>query len=485
MIMDELLAPFRSGGRTVRMLVLLYVLINAVVLTNAVLHDGRIQYDAPGHIQNLKDYGNLRYPNPAKTIQFFCPPLPYIVPGLFAGWFKLDVFTATKIGQVVNAGLSLLLTWTLLRMLAWAAPDRPVARVAAIGLLGMMPVYYRTFAYMRGEPSVATFGLLSLYCTLRVFHGRATGWRPAVLLGLAMGLTALSRQWGMLLLLACAAFAAVCCLRNLRGCVPLLKAGAIASVVAFALAGWYYIHLHIDHGSITAFNKPPSAERKPAAFLLGAGNGKLFSRPYRGSFNGQGGAVFYSDAWGDYWGYFLIGGRRRADGALVHGHGLLRAQSAGTFDALRTNRRPMSRYLGFTNRVALLPSIVFAAGLLGALLQAARFASGRPLRNGEALRALFGMAVVVSLAGLVWFAMHYRIREHSTVKATYMLQVFPLLAALGGFVLDALHRRAPRVSRALAVLLVLSACCLAPAWFTRYVPPTMADGIRRLDPLGF
>ena len=480
-----LLAPFYTGGRPVLPLILLFCLLNATVLVNAVLHDGRIQYDDSGHIQNLKDYGNLRFPKPRDTIQFFCPPLPYIGPGLLAGWYVLDMYSATKIGQLINVCLSLLLSYTLLRLLWWVSPDRPILRVAAVGLLTMLPVYYRTFSYVRGEPFVATFGLLSMYYTLRVFWGRETSWPSAIKLGLAMGLTALSRQWGMLLLAACAGFAFLCCLRNMRRQVPLLKAGVLASAVALIAGGWFYVHLHVEHGSITAFNKPPSDRHKSPKFFLGGGNGELFRRPIRGSFDAHGAAVLYSDTWGDYWGYFLLGGRNPEDGSLVHGYGLKRARNNGTLHTPRTNAKGMARYLGIVNAVALLPSVIMGTGFLVSLLCVVRCFMLRPIGHDEALRILCATVVTTSLAGLAWFAMNYRISEHSTIKATYILQAFPPLAILGAYVLEGIHRLWPRAFRVLCMLLVLAVCCIVPAWFTRYIPSTLARFLERIDPFAF
>lgn len=49
-LINHFLQPFRDGGRIYRPLLVLYLLINLVVLRNAVLHDPHIGYDAIGYL---------------------------------------------------------------------------------------------------------------------------------------------------------------------------------------------------------------------------------------------------------------------------------------------------------------------------------------------------------------------------------------------------------------------------------------------------
>ena len=60
-------------------------------------------------------------------------------------------------------------------------------------------MYYKTFSFVRGEPYVAFFAMLTLYYLLVLFIRKRFTSANAALLGIAMGLCALSRQWGLLL----------------------------------------------------------------------------------------------------------------------------------------------------------------------------------------------------------------------------------------------------------------------------------------------
>ena len=83
---------------------------------------------------------------------------------------------------------------------------------------------------------------------------------------------------------------------------------------------------------------------------------------------------------------------------------------------------------------------------------------------------LLAMVVVSSLLGYFVFAIRVaNLATGETIKATYMLQVVPLLAILGARFVIAVENRWPRLFRVLAGLLALSAILNAPFLFTRYI----------------
>ena len=84
--------------------------------------------------------------------------------------------------------------------------------------------------------------------------------------------------------------------------------------------------------------------------------------------------------------------------------------------------------------------------------------------------ALLAMVVASSLLGYLAFAIRFpNLGTGDTIKATYMLQVVPLLAILGARFVMTIEDRWPRVFRVLAGMLALSGILNAPFLFTRYV----------------
>jgi hypothetical protein len=70
-------------------------------------------------------------------------------------------------------------------------------------------VYYKTFAFVRGEPYVAFFAVVVLYYVVLILVRKRFFTVHALLLGCALGCAALSRQWGMFLFPAVGLFGAV------------------------------------------------------------------------------------------------------------------------------------------------------------------------------------------------------------------------------------------------------------------------------------
>lgn len=61
--------------------------------------------------------------------------------------------------------------------------------------------------------------------------------------------------------------------------------------------------------------------------------------------------------------------------------------------------------------------------------------------------------------------------DGDTVKATYVFQLLPLLALLGGDALVRLRDASRSAFRAVAVLLVATALLVAPTWHSRWRAP--------------
>jgi hypothetical protein len=454
-----------------RLLLALFLAVNGLVLVNTVLHNPAVQYDAGNHRSYIQAVAQLHLPTPEESREFFSPPLPYLFPALWVAAGRLSVIWAEKLAQQVNVGLSLGLTFFLLKIADGLGPDTRRVKLTALLCLGTLPVYYRTFAYVRGEPYVAFFAVVSVYLALLVVRDRARRPLATASLGVALGLLAISRQWGLLVFPAIAFFIALAAAKRGREGIPLLGVLAASLALATAIGGWFYLTLYQRYGSVTAFNReryPTFAlANHPAHFYLDLSPRAIFTDPLRKEFPERLWPILYADTWGDYWQYFIVYGKDLRSGRYVSGSELAAlVWNKPVPDWLETNRYTINRYLSRVNAVSLLPSALLVAGTLWG-----GFALWRSLitRAGPEAAALFFLVIVSSLAGYFWFVnVIPSPGKGDTIKAAYILQVFPFGALLVGQLLGRLGRRSQRAYWVALGALALVMSHNLPAMLTHY-----------------
>lgn len=433
-----LIEAFRSDRMTRHVIVGIVVLVNVIVLHNAVFHPPTVGYDAGGHLRNVATLASFRLPTPQDSPEFFSPPLSYLLPALGMAVGDLDLGEAGRLGLIVQAAVSLLLSLFLLRLCELLRPGDGSFKIVALLLCGMPAVYYKTFSQVRGETWLALFGVVIACQAMDALHRQDFSLVRGIALGTVCGLALLARQWGALLLIGLACFATTLAIRRTALRMPVVAVAIAALVIAFMVSGWFYLSLRARYGSLQTFalgtqqgvevfqgpRRTFSLSNAPREFYFGTGSGKLFSEPVRGAFPNQLGPIFYSETWGDYWSFFLVKGYDR-DGTCLNGPRLERAVERGR-SGVETNRAAMGAYLGRVNLAALLPSLVFLAGLVLGGAAATRALLGRADDRLTYGLGLLGFLAVASLTGYTWFVVsHYSPGGGSTIKATYMLQVFP------------------------------------------------------------
>lgn len=471
--MSKLLSPFFSKGRLNFALLIVFIVINGLVLVNATLHDPTIEYDASDHLTIIKYLArNAEWPTAAQTNEFFSPPLPYLLPAFVLRLHLVGATGAAKFAQLINVSLSLLLTFFLLKLCDQLDDDNTWLKFTALALLGILPVYYRTFAFVRGEPYVATFAVLSIYQALRLFSAQKK-LVHALILGVELGLLILSRQWGFFLFPAIGILAALLAWKEKR--FTLIGWTTVSFIVAFVLGGWFYLLLFRQYGTISAFNKTPaesfSFSNQPLTFYTGMGDGLLFRDPIRPAFANQLFPIFYADTWGDYWMYFTIYGRDTRTGELLSGVSLLNAaQSNPQPKWLVTNRFTVRTYQGSVNFIALLPTALLLAGLIAGLVDMLRLIGIHPQTSSQTTRALLALIVLFSFLGYAWFLIRYpSLDVGNTIKATYLIQVFPLLAVLSAYLLKQMKQHWPYIERVVSIVLVIIFLYNLPAFVTHFI----------------
>lgn len=468
---------FGEQGRGRVLVVGLFLLVNGLVFANAVLHDPSVGYDSGQHLRYIEILAQGRLPALEDSKEFFSPPLPYLLPAFVLSTENSSLWAATKTGQFLNVGFSLGLTLVLLALCEWVRPGSTALKALSLAVLGVMPVYYKSFAMVRGEPLVAFFAVGIVYLTLRIFVDGKLRARYVAALGVLLGLVVLARQWGFFLFPAVGLFVGGLGLKRGRHAwwglaIPFGVAVGVAALVG----GWFYLGLLSRYGTVTAFNRDPhqrfALSNQPAAFYFGLGLDGLFTRPIRGAFPNEFIPMFYSEFWGDYWGYFVLAGRDTRDDTALPGAALEFKLVENPPPAwLVTNGFTIGGYLGRVNLVSLPISALLLAALGLGAAALARFArQAAPSRATDAW-ALFGLVALTSLAGYAWFLIEYPIpSKGDTIKATYMLHLYPLLAILAGEVGLRLRTAAPRAFVGGLLALALTFAHNLPAMLTHYIP---------------
>ena len=453
--------PFRAGNRLDLRLVAVFILINGLVFANAYLHDPRIGYDNRSYFAYIEALSKVRLVTPQDSREFFSPPLPFAFPALLMALTSIDVARAVKLAQFLNVFLSMGLTWYLLKACRLLG-SRSSLGLGALVFLGILPVYYKSFAFVRGEPLVAFFAVIILYHALLMVARRQFTLVNASILGLCLGLSVLSRQWGVLLLPSVLLLLGYCWIRLRPWRASIARVLGLSLVLATAVGGWFYFHLRFNQGSFTPFNRPPAAKfsfgNQPPEFYFGLSPGLLFKAPVRPNFPNQLIPILYSEIWGDYWGFFSVSSTDTRTSGHINGRGLADILETGSRPTwLETNYDTMSAYLGRVNLISLLPSLLalISLGVVAAATLRWRGNSGASPDQRVMLGFLL-LAITATLAGYLWFLIMYpSIGKGDTIKATYVLHIFPLVAIIVGVALKHVEERSRFLYR-----LLMGALCL-------------------------
>jgi hypothetical protein len=443
-------------------IVVLAIAINLLVLINNFLHDPGIGYDAQDHLDYIYVLP-YRLPTPDDTREFFSAPLPYLIPAITnvtgRELFKIGdtEYINGRTAQLVNLLLSIWITLLVLKISSLIAPGNDHFKITSLALIGILPVYYKTFAQVRGEPYVVFFTLLLVYqIVARLKQVDFNPWRSGIVVGITMGGLALSRQWGMLVLPAAAVLIYPISIWNKDAGRRYLKMMAAGIAVAMLAAGWFYIHLLNNYGTVTAFNREErkfSFANQPISFYknTGLGNFLLFRAPTRPVFNNLLIPTFYSEIWGDYWGFFVF------------------IKDQVPFYGMYANQARINPYLGRVNLVSLFPTFLLLAGLWTGLRYTIDFLMKKKLGIRPLALVFMSLIILSSAAGYFWFLIKYpEIPRGTTIKATYMLHALSLLPFLAAEFLDRIQAAKPRL-----YFTTLGFCALVflhnlPAMITRY-----------------
>jgi Dolichyl-phosphate-mannose-protein mannosyltransferase len=478
-LIQALAGPFTFEGKSDVSLILVFLLVNLLVFVNAWLHDPRIGYDGFSHLDYIRAFSKLHSVTAQESDEFFSPPLPYLFPSVLIATTGMNVLKAAKFAQFLNALLSIGLIYYLIKICRLISPKKIVA-FGAVVFLGILPVYYKSFAFVRGEPYVAFFAIVGTYYFLKIFVQNQFSWSNIIAAGLATGGCILSRQWGVLLVPAIFVFGAVQWFRHKQSRFFIFKTVAVSLTIAFLVSSWFYLGLKRKYGSFSAFNRAPNAAfsfgNQPPSFYFGVAPGSLFSNPVRPNFANQFLPIFYSEIWGDYWGFFLVFGRdlRQQGDLRMTGPGFSQFEIWTEVPSwMVTNYQTMGAYLGRVNRVSIFPSLLALIATGAAMREAFRRKTPLPaelaLTERRKSLSLLLLTVAFAFAGYLWFLILFpSLGKGDTIKATYMLHIFPVIAIFVGLLLERVEQQSRLISRLVIGALLVVALHNLPAMITHY-----------------
>ncbi len=460
-VFRRFLEPFRSLNGFNTGLLLVFILINGIVLVNASLHDPRIGYDSTEHLRYIKALSEWRLVRPGDSFEFFSPPLPYLLPALLVSITGMKLFWAAKMAQLFNFLLSVGTTWYLIKICQLINP-RPIFKIGTLVFLGILPVYYKTFAFVRGEPFVVFFALVMVYYFLKISVKEQFNLANGAVLGTMMGLSALSRQWGFFLFPSIFLFLIFKWLIQPKLRKPIFSILLLCSGLIILITGWFYLSLYQRYGSITAFNRDSrpqfSFDNQPRSFYRGMSQEILFDNPIRPAFPNQFVPMFYSEIWGDYWGYFSIYGLDTRIPKFLNAYEVNKALVAGIQPGwLKTNIDTFGAYLGRVNLVSIFPSLLMGLAVAHALVVIFLPRNKSPIsRAQKELFSFLLLTILIVCTGYAWFLIMYpSLKTGDTIKAAYLLHVFPLIALMVGGLIDLIDQKFNNLSRGILGVLGL------------------------------
>jgi len=287
-------------------------------------------------------------------------------------------------------------------------------------------------------------------------------------------LLALARQWGFLLFPPVMLLAVIPGIKDRSLLLVRLKALAATLIISFAVGSWFYLALWNRYGSVLTFSGEASPQfalsNQPASFYFGLAPNTLFRDPIRPSFSNKLFPIFYSETWGDYWAYLVVHGRDTRTGEWIWGEPLQVAlQQQGWPEWLATNRYEISAYLGRVNLISLFPSFIAVVGMIIGAISVYRLIGSPRIDFETAALAFLTMIVFFSLAGYFYFLIKYPLlRNGVTIKATYMIHVFPFIAILAGYAVQSMGRKYKWIGAAVFAGLAVVFVHNLPAMITRY-----------------
>lgn len=386
----------------------LYILIYNIFYYSPILgYDGEAHFNYVNYLSRYLPY-EIKLPTIDDTREFFSPPLGYLIPSIAqvvcrnvisSSNFLLECQPiygkATQIFQSLMYIATILINLYTLKLFN---NSKSLFNSSYLIFISLLAVNYRTISMVRGEPYILFF--LSIFILL-IFKVEKNDFNlnPTLVIfsGITVACIALSRQWGFLLFLPL-----VVLLFRSDVKIKYFKFWSISAFIGFLGSSWFYLSLYNRYGSLTAFNmesKGFSLRNQDLSFYFPnlSHFQYLFSKPIRPNLDNQFFSILYSDLWGDYWGYFVFTSR---------------------FLDIGRNQASIGDYFARVNVISTFTTILIVAFCVFTYKNYKQYF----------LIKYINLAIIISFFGFLIFTIAYPTSSGDTIKATYIIQVFHLMA---------------------------------------------------------
>jgi 4-amino-4-deoxy-L-arabinose transferase-like glycosyltransferase len=410
-------------------------LLAFIAVRNAFTYPTRAGYDAPEYIAYARDLVERGDLPPEGTGAYYTPPgFPVLAGAATRLGTALGLDEPERLAQLLNA-LAIVATGVLVFLLArilW--PRRALLWVSAVGFYAFFPTVLKTGAMFHPEPLEMLLTAGALVVLARMVRTRDYSWRLAVPLGALLGLGQLVRAWSLWMVVLSMIILVTVAVTDRALRRSALGALGIAVVVAALVPSPWYAHQALRYSN-PVFDQPQPDEfllaRRPLAFYFDARFPDVVTHPWRDRFNDRFLPVFYTETWGDYFGFWSWGSTR--------------GERTDAIDAELTRQ----------SALGLLPTGIALAGVFALLA----LALTRPREDPG--RLVVSLPPVIATSAVLYFAVAYPTKDGDTIKGTYAMAAVPALAVSFGFAFDRLSQR-PWVGIVLASVLAASALAMLP-----------------------
>lgn len=422
-----------------------------MTLANALWYPAIEGYDGAGHslyAHQLVRHGTI----PWTDIETHTPPGYHVIAGSLGLVGDALLGNELLLGQLLNVVIVVTAAFVLYEAVHMLFPDRSWPPLAAASYLCVVPVVPRLAAMFHPDPLSLLAGVTIVWATIRLILAHSVRLRDGIVLGLAIGLGQWTRTPVVvvgIVALAAVALEAVVVVERRRS---LLACFAVAGVLAVLVPLPWYAKQYERRGTPFPVNaqepSTPFFDRRPFGFFVAPRLSEIARHPVRPWFSQHLLPVYYSDLWGDYWGYFLW------NGDAVHPKGRLNPFAGGSTAAGAFAKRAQLR-------ADLLAGVIpTALAIVGAVLLL--FRSVRDLR--QCRRARLRAFVLLSGAAVMLANLYFTVRFPTTdgveLKPSYALLSLPAWALGFAYIVAGVRGWARFRARVLLPLLLVGAVVL-------------------------
>ena len=409
--------------------ILFFLLLAAlffILIYNLLHYDPILGYDAEAHYSYIDTFSrylprSIYIPNAQESREFFSPPLTYIFP---AGVQVIcrNISTSQnlleycqpiygKLTQIFQNLLFLASIYINLKTLQKFQNNKSL-NLSFLILTMLVASNYRTVSMIRGELYILFFVSLLINYFLRMeIKNFEYSKKDIIIFGLIIGCLALSRQWVFLIFPAF--FFLLLKTNHIRK--KYFQFISMSFFVGFMISSWFYFINFFRYGTFTAFNTEANKMIDNSRFFefISFNNvGEyIFSNPIRPYFGNKFFPIFYSEVWGDYWGYFTFTSR---------------------FLDIGRNQMAIGSYLGRVNLISLVTTIIIFFFFI------------KGVKNSKNILTinLINYSVILSFVGYFLFVVLYQTgSQGDTIKATYMTQFINLVVFVSAISIESIKNK--------------------------------------------